>query len=67
MSKQDTTDTIETIDTSTLVTVSGGHGRRRLPPRGDFDRDGIANIADGDRDGDGRANRCDRAPNRPRF
>lgn len=58
---------IESIDTEELTQVSGGLGRRPLPPRGDFDRDGVANRFDRDRDGDGTINRCDQRPNRPRF
>jgi Ni/Co efflux regulator RcnB len=34
------------------------------PPRGDFDRDGIQNRWDNDRDGDGIANRSDPHPDR---
>ena len=48
----------------------GWHGQRwqrRGPygPYGDFDRDGIVNRHDRDRDGDGVRNRFDRQPNNP--
>ena len=43
------------------------HGRQwqRRGPYGDFDRDGIVNRHDRDRDGDGIRNRSDRQPNNP--
>lgn len=48
----------------------GGYGHerrwaRRYGPYGDFDRDGIMNMDDRDRDGDGIRNRHDRFPMDP--
>lgn len=50
------------------LVYENGHRYRGLPPqhrRGhrDFDRDGVPNFRDGDRDGDGVSNRDDRRPN----
>jgi hypothetical protein len=46
-----------------------GQGRhaRVYGPYGDLDRDGIPNINDRDRDGDGVRNRHDRAPGNPYY
>lgn len=43
----------------------GDYARPAYGPRGDLDRDGIANRYDRDRDGDGVRNRQDRSPNNP--
>lgn len=43
-----------------------GNSWERRGPRGDRDRDGVANRYDRDRDGDGVSNRYDRFPNNPR-
>ena len=43
----------------------GWQQQQRRGPYGDFDRDGIRNMQDRDRDGDGIRNRFDRFPGNP--
>jgi hypothetical protein len=51
---------------ASLMLFGAAAQAQSLPPRGDLDRDGIADRSDRDRDGDRVPNGRDRFPNNPR-